>query len=476
VALLALLATTWLLRWWATRLHLSNVAMAYLVVILAVATTFGRGPALAASVLAFALFDVTFVQPVGRLTVSDPDQWLMLIAFLATGLTTGQLAGALRQRAQEARERAQDTHLLYELTSAMSSQVDLGVILSLTSRRVQEVFGAESCEFQLRDDRGELPDAGSGAREALSYRRGVAVLPLQAGELDFGVMRVGPRGDRGEYREKERRLLAAIADHVALAIERTRLTRELSEAHLLRESDALKSAILSAVSHDLRTPLAAIKAFATGLLEAGVPWDPDTVRESLTAIDEEADRLNRLVGNLLDVSRLQAGSLSLNRDWYSIEALIHETLRRSERLLERHPVTTDVSADLPAVSLDYPLVQQVLINLLDNAVKHTPAGTPIQITARQLPAEIQVSVSDRGPGIAASEREAVFGKFYRLEKSEHRRAGAGLGLAICRGFVEAHGGRIWIEESPGAGATVTFSLPVDGMEGRCGEEIDPRRG
>jgi two-component system sensor histidine kinase KdpD len=474
-AVVGVILTTWLLRSWATRLHLSNVAMAYLLVVLGVATTFGRAPAIVAAILAFLTFDWNFVHPVGHLTVSDPNEWLMLIVFLITGLTTGQLAGALRQRAQEAREGQQESRLLYDLTGAMSSQADLASILELTARRVREVFRAESCEFLLRDGEGRLPATEGGLDINTRRPYGSRALPLRAGEHDFGVAYVGPRQGGQDYGEKEQRLLATFTGHAALAIERTRLARALNEAQLVRESDALKSALLSSISHDLRSPLAAIKAFATGLLEGGAECDAATVREGLAAIDHESDRLNRLVGNLLDISRLQAGALRMNCDSYAVAEVVAEVVGRMARGLAGHPLEVRIPDDLPAVWIDCPLIQQVLTNLLENAVKHTPPATPIRITARRTTDGVAVSVADEGPGIAPSQREAVFARFYRLEESEGKRAGTGLGLAICRGFVEAHGGAIWIEESE-RGTHVTFSLPLAAVEAQFGEEVGPRGG
>jgi two-component system sensor histidine kinase KdpD len=178
----------------------------------------------------------------------------------------------------------------------------------------------------------------------------------------------------------------------------------------------------------------------------------------------------------LDLSRLESGALQMNRDWYAIGEAIHEAIRRMSRVLSDHPTTVDVPADLPPVCIDYPLIQQVLINLFGNIAKHTPPGTPVRVSARRAGGSLVVSVADEGPGIAASERRAVFQRFYRLEAAEGKRAGAGLGLAICRGFVEAHGGTIWIEDSAGLGTTVTFSLPLGEEEERRGEEGDPGRG
>jgi two-component system sensor histidine kinase KdpD len=300
------------------------------------------------------------------------------------------------------------------------------------------------------------------------------VLALRAGEHDFGVAYIGPRGEGRDYTEKEQRLLAAFTSHAALAIERTRLARALNEAQLVRESDALKSALLSSISHDLRSPLAAIKAFATGLLEAGPGCDVATVREGLTAIDEESDRLNRLVGNLLDLTRLQAGALRVNRDWYVLSEVVEEVLRRMARALSQHPLDTSLPDDLPPLWIDATLVQQVLINLIENAVKYTPPGTRIHLRARRTEGSVTLSVADEGPGIAPAERAAVFERFYRLEESEGKRTGTGLGLAICRGFIEAHGGAIGIEEG-GVGTTITFSLPSE-VGSERGEEIDPGRG
>jgi two-component system, OmpR family, sensor histidine kinase KdpD len=281
-------------------------------------------------------------------------------------------------------------------------------------------------------------------------------------------MRVGRRPDGWPLSPAERRLLDAVARHAALAIERGRLAREAREARLLRDSDELKSTLLSAVSHDLRTPLAGIKALTTTLLQDDLTLPPEVVRDALQGIDEETDRLARLVGDLLDLSRIEAGVLRPSREPVLVPDLIDETLHRLTSTLAGRAVTQEVDDGLPVAQLDYVQMQQVLTNLLENAARYTPAGTPITVGAAADDGALVLWVADRGPGIPADQRARVFDRFYRLEHHETEPHGTGMGLAISRGLVEAHGGRLWVEETPGGGATFRVLLP-DAWRRRDGE-------
>ncbi len=232
---------------------------------------------------------------------------------------------------------------------------------------------------------------------------------------------------------------------------------------VLQQTDALRSALLSSVSHDLRTPLSTIKTAATSLLEQDMQWDEETRRGFTLAIEHEADRLNGLVENLLDMSRIEAGSLHPEKEWYPLDALLRDVLARMQPLLEGRAVQVELPDNLPPVELDAVLIEQVMVNLLTNAATYTPDGSPIDVSIQIREDAAVVSVADRGPGIAPAEQEHIFDKFYRvLEKAQPSAEprGSGLGLAICRGLVEAHGGRIWVEAREGGGAVFRFTLPL----------------
>jgi two-component system, OmpR family, sensor histidine kinase KdpD len=237
------------------------------------------------------------------------------------------------------------------------------------------------------------------------------------------------------------------------------LSEEAAQAVALARSDELKSALLAAVSHELRTPLASIKAAATSLLDDSVAWDAQTRLDFLTAIDEETDRLTLMVSNLLDLSRIEGGALRPQKDWYDIDEVIADVQRRLATRTASHPLTVTVEPDLPPLRFDYVQIAQVLINLLENAVKYTPAGTPIAVTARRVPGAIEVSVHDHGPGIPPEHQLRLFDKFYRAPSAQAA-SGSGIGLAISKGLVEAHGGRIGVESEPGSGTTFRFTLPL----------------
>jgi len=257
-------------------------------------------------------------------------------------------------------------------------------------------------------------------------------------------------------------------DQAAFVIERVRLRRESMQIQLLQRTDALRAALLSSVSHDLRTPLASIKAAATSLLQEDIQWDDEARRSFIMSIEREVDRLNRLVGNLLDMSRIEGNALKPEKEWYPIDELIHDVLGRMQPLIQGRDVQTHLPGDLPPVELDYLEIDQVLTNLIENAVRYTPEGSSIEISARVDGEQMDISVADRGPGIPTSKMEHIFDKFYRVldvQRDGTHPIGSGLGLAVSRGLVEAHGGRIWAENREGGGSIFRFTLPLRQAEG-----------
>jgi two-component system sensor histidine kinase KdpD len=290
-------------------------------------------------------------------------------------------------------------------------------------------------------------------------RNRTTFLPLQAGRRTIGVLGVADKRDQRPFTLAERTALATFAGQAAAALERIDLLREAQRAELLARTDELKSALMSAVSHDLRTPLASIMASATSLLEPDIDLDDATQRDLLESINEEAVRLNRLVGNLLDMSRIEGGALRPEKDWYAVGEVIDAVVGRLESRLGGHLLTVDVAPDIPLVPLDFTEIDQVITNLLENALKYTPPGTPIQIQARRAGDQVEIVVADRGPGVPPEHLAHLFDKFYRTG-SVRPMHGMGLGLAISKGLVEAHGGQIRAASTPGAGLTVTFTLPI----------------
>jgi two-component system sensor histidine kinase KdpD len=450
--------------------QLAHLAMLYLLLVQVIAILGGRLAAILAAVLAFLAVNRYFVHPVGHWTVSDPKEWLALLMFLVTAVLTGQLAAVLRTRVREAQDREREMGTLYALSTATGGQVELEPVLAYLAGEVEKQFGGAACEFRLWSPEELLHPPALPSPSASGS--GVE-FPLRSGQGEFGRMRVGRRADGWPHTAADRRLLQAFARHGALAIERARLAGEAQEARLLRDSDALKSKLLSAVSHDLRTPLAGIKALTTALLQENVTLSPEVVREALQGIDEETDRLTRLVSDLLDLSRIEAGVLRPSREPLLVPDLVDDTLHRLAAQLAGRSIVREVEPGLPVVRLDYVQLQQVLTNLLENAARYSPPNTPIAIGAGLRGAELELWVADRGPGIPLTEREAIFDRFYRLEHHETEPHGTGLGLAICRGLVDAHGGRLWIEESPGGGATFRLRVPTGDGAVSAGKQLLP---
>jgi two-component system sensor histidine kinase KdpD len=287
---------------------------------------------------------------------------------------------------------------------------------------------------------------------------------VRAGERRVGTIYLVRRTDAGRFEAADDRLLSAVAGQLGVVIERERLRREATDAEVLRRTDQLRTALLNAVSHDLRTPLASIIASAGSLRQSDVVWSEEERAEFAEAIEDQARRLNRIVSNLLDLSRIEGGMLRPEKGWYDLGALIEDVVGRLRGITSRHQVGVDVEEDLPPVPLDYVEIDQVLSNLIENAAKYAPPGTAIRVRARRSDREVRVEVADQGPGIAASAVPHLFDPFYRINQGQPLAKGLGLGLAVARGLVEAHGGRIWVEGRPGGGATFMFALPLTETE------------
>lgn len=442
-------------------LESANVALLYLLAVLVTATAAGLGPGILASLISFLAFNFFFVPPLHTFHVDSPQNMLRLITFLVVAVIASGLAGYARTQAETVQLRAAEMAALYQLSQTISAQVDLDRILPVIAETTCRLLRVPACAILLYDADGRLYEHTAVGQTDPRLQAINAF--MRDGPAVLGMLRVVERVPGGGLSADERRLLDTLAGQARLAVDRARLVRQVAHGEALAESDRFKSALLSSISHDLRTPLTAIKGAASTLLADDVAWDAATQRGLAQTIDGEADRLNRIVGNLLDMSRIEAGALQPGRDWQDLAELIGPVLRRMAHQLEGRPVTVELAPDLPLVAINATLIDQVFTNLIENAVKYTPPGTPIVIAAHQRDGvgrpDLVVSVRDRGPGIPPDQLARVFDKFYRGQTPGGAPGGAGLGLAICKGIVEAHGGRIWAENCPDGGAAFVFTLP-----------------
>lgn len=480
--------------------RISNLSLLYLPVVLWLAARYGRWPAIVASILSFLSYDFFFIPPVHGFTVDDPTEWISLFALLATALTLGHLTAVVRARAADAEESRRQTDTLYrlaQLIAASGNERELYAALTSQAVTVFAPSGAQSCALLLPDASGALEIVAiSGERagddlvadparpngDAPGRTRGAILRrPLKTPRGVVGkLMIAGTRAIHGlspddavgleriEANPRQAALFSAYCDQIALAIERAGLAREAAHAAALRESDRLKDALLGSVTHDLRTPLASIKAAASSLLTDDMRWTGTERRELLESIDTSADRLNRLVGNLLDLSRLEAGVAQPVLDWMLMSDAVAAVLDRLDLAGQTrgYQIEAEEPENLPLVLMDHEQIEQALTNLIENALKYSPQGSLIRVRVATDTRNLVVSVSDQGIGIPPRELEAVFDKFYRVKQARLpwslRRppAGTGLGLAICASIIRAHNGRIWAESEPGNGATLTFTLPL----------------
>lgn len=463
---------------------LANLTMVYLLGIVVIATRGGRGPSILASILSVAALNFCFVEPRFTLLVSDPQFLITFGVMLVVALIISTLTVRVRQQAEAARQRERRTAALYALTREFASKRGLQnlpraavrhigevfesqavVLLPDVSGRVflqtgdQELFGLEASEQGVAQwvyDHNQMAGLGT---DTLPGSKAL-YLPLIASQKTVGVLGVRPAQPQRMLDPEQLHLLETFASQTALAIERALLAEEAQQARVQIETERLRNSLLSSVSHDLRTPLATITGATSSLLEDEAAINASTRRDLIQAVYEEANRLNRLVSNLLDMTRLESGAVQVTKEWQPLEEVVGAALTRLDRRLREHLVITCLPPDLPLVPIDGVMVEQVFINLLENVVKYTPPGSPIDISAQWDGEYVLVEVADRGPGLHPGDEQHIFDKFYRVRQVMND--GVGLGLAICRGIIEAHGGRIWAENRPGGGAVFAFTLPLNG--------------
>lgn len=467
-------------------LQLTDIAMLFLLGVVVVAYRFRRGPAVLASLLSIAAFDFGFVPPVYALDVHNVAFVITFGVMLLVALIMTQLTSRIGEQAADAREREQQTAALLAMTRDLSEAGSLGAEAATVLRHlgragrgealvVLEDVGEEGSALQSPKGVFESVDvrvaaewtrehgesAGWGTQQCAEAD--TLVVPLKGATRILGVVAIKPFEPERMLTGGERRIIEALADQAATTFDRRLLAQGREQARIEAESERLRTALLSSLSHDLRTPLGSIEGAASSLLQEPESVSPGMQREMAETILEESRRMTRLVGNLLDMVRVETGALAVQKSWQPLEEALGVALLRLEERLSGRAVEVSLPEHLPLVPIDELLIEQVFINLLENAAKYTPAGTGLSISAWPENHAVIVEVADRGPGIPEGEEEAVFRKFHRTSTADQAGppGGSGLGLTICRGIVAAHGGRIWAERRP-SGAAFRFSLPLEG--------------
>ncbi|MCC6803824.1 MAG: sensor histidine kinase KdpD [Anaerolineae bacterium] len=461
----------------------SNLIMVYLVGVVIAATRYGRGPSVVASFLSVLAFDFFFVDPYLTFAVSDTEYLVTFGVMLLVALTISSMTVRIKEQAEGSRERERRTYSSYQMSREFSITNNIDHLVEIAIRHTQDIFqchavillpdpadqleihGSEAAgsKFTLQErgvarwvyDRGQ--PAGRGT-QTLPGSEGL-YLPLATPNKVTGVLGIYPSQIRAIFSPDQLHLLEAYANLAALAIERAQLTEETEKSQVQIETERMRNSLLSSVSHDLRTPLAAITGAVSSILQHESSLDPQSAELARIAY-EEAQRLNRLVGNLLDMTRLDSGNVQVEKEWQPLEEVVGTTLVRLDKLLSDHPLKTHLPDDLPLVPIDSVLIEQVLVNLLENAIKYTPPGSPIDLSAWAEGDAVVVEAADRGPGLPPGEEERIFDKFYRVRPTTT--GGVGLGLTICRAIIEAHGGRLWAANRAGGGAVFRFTLPLGG--------------
>jgi two-component system sensor histidine kinase KdpD len=464
--------------------ELVNVVMVYLLGVMLVASLFGRGPSILASALSVGAFDFFFVPPVFTFAVSDVRYVVTFSVMFLVGIVISTLASNMRTQARIAGYREKRAASLYGMSRDLAAARTEDEIVRAAASHVSAEFGGQ-CVILFPNEAGRIvyPAARSQPYSLHGADFGVAqwvldhdriagrstdtlpgaeavYLPLRGTSGAIGVLALLPTSLRRVFLPEQQRLLETFLNQTALAIERVRLAQAAHDARIKVETESLRNSLLAGISHDLRTPLAAIVGAASSLAEEPERLAPQARRELARTIYDEGQRMATLANNILDMARLDSGAVTLNRDWYPLEEIVGGVLTRLRARLEGRPVKIDLPGDAPLVKLDAVLIEQVLTNLFENALKYTPAGTGIAIAADFAPRAVTVTVADEGPGIPPGLEEKLFDKFYRASP-ERAQSGVGLGLTICRAIVEAHGGTIRAENRSTHGAAFSFTLPRD---------------
>ncbi len=448
------------------RLHVNHttVALMFLVMVLLTSAYWGLRYAVVMALIATAAFNFFFLPPIGTFTIADPQNWVALIAFLVTALVASNLSERARREAEQSRHRRREVERLYNLSQRLLMSESVVELLNAMPSYVQESFSLSGVAVLAADQAAihlSAPDAKfeeSVLRSTLLRgepitQGGISYVPLRLGMRTVGALAIS--GD-----ELSRGTLDAIGSLAGLAVERARALEALSKNRAEQEHERLRSALLDSVTHEFRTPLTSIKASVTTLLSNAALPDQGR-RELLTVIDEETDRLNRLVGEASEMAQLDAGMFKLDLQPHSIEEPIQQAIQDAKTAIDGHPLEVMAPPELPRVLMDASRIREVLMHLFENAGKYSDRGSPIRVTSELRGNYLVTSVADHGPGIDSFEQSLIFEKFYRGRHQRYTAPGTGMGLAIAKVIVEAHGGTIGVVSQLGHGSVFSFTLPVE---------------
>jgi two-component system sensor histidine kinase KdpD len=468
----------------------ATIALSFLLIVLLTSIISGLAFGIIASMFSVISYQYFFLFST-KFPVQESQGWIDFSVFLVTAVITSQFSAAIRTRAYESEKGRAEVSRLYKLSKEIIATTDSITAVSSIAKQVKEIFKLKYCAIFLQEDNKswqqldavsetssaraftplqQIVDKVGSTSELMAGSYGIKskkkkgkkeettlYIPIKIGDVVKGVLVVivSDEIDRGT--------IEAIAGLVALALERANFLKEMSRAEALRQSDELKSAILASVSHGLRTPLTAIRASVDNLLQEDIDWDPEMLKEFHLIISEETYRLTRIVRNLLEMARIEGNSLNINKQAIHLSELVGEVLDRCSVVTRNHKIKVDIPDTLPSVLMDFPMMTEVLTNLVENAAKYSPEATEIKISAIKEGDQAIIEVKDQGLGIPPDDLNHIFDKFYRGSQSQYSE-GTGMGLAIAKGIAQAHGGNIWVETEVNKGTSFYFSLPIDRRE------------
>jgi len=449
------------------RVNQTTVALSFLLAILAVSAVWGMAVSVFMSIVAMLTFNYLFLPPVGTFTIADPQNWVALFAFLVTSIMGSQLSARIRQEADEAHHRRREVERLYRFSRKLLGEGNVIQLMNAIPDYLVESFEAGAAELFL-PQKDKFYRSGFGASHLSEEKMKAAFLndeismEPQQGQyfipVRLGVRPIASLGVSGS--QLSRQSVDAVSTLVAIAIERARAVEQLGQTEAERQGERLKSALLDSITHDFRTPLTSMKAAVSSLL-GSAKADATQSRELLTIIDEECDRLNRLVEEAGEMAKLEAGEFELNLEPTPIEEIIGASLAHCKVALAGRPVDLRVNPGLPPVRADLERAKEALVQLIDNANLYSPKDLPITITAELTGDSVTTSVSDHGPGIDDFDQTMIFEKFYRGKDQRYLVRGTGMGLPIAKAIIAAHNGTISVTSQQGHGSVFSFTLPVD---------------
>lgn len=445
-------------------LEIQLIALLYLLPVLIATVFWGLWPGLLAGLLSFLCFNYFFIQPYFTLSVHKSQDVITLGVFLIVVVVMSQLIGQAKAGIQLAKKREWEATKMYEFIAEIAGMTKEEDIAAALKKQISETFTFKQVTVALKN----LEHENQAVIDS-TIPPGTLVIPMETRTREIGEIHILEDNRRLSF--EEQRLLHALAYQGALAIERTHLFKRENVARILEESDRIKTSLLNSISHELRSPLAAIKASVSSLHSGAVDWDTPARVDLLATVDEETDQLNLLVGNLLDMSRIEAGALLPKIQWNSLTEIISGVISKTHSQTRNHELKLDLPEALPLVPTDYVMMEQVFTNLISNSVKYAPVNTPIRIKAGREKDRLMIQLINQSPPVPEEHLGHIFDKFFRITKAD-KVTGTGLGLSICKGIIEAHGGRIWAQNSPeGFCFNISLPLTLDGELPKIPEEI-----